>query len=111
MTCQQVVFAQGNCLVEIEPQLSDPSGPRYVARMSVVEDAGAIVRPLVSRDGRRVKIFASSESTAAREAVAYLASRFGQVSRSEQACGLGAASIGRPFVMAIAPVPEEVTTN
>lgn len=55
MTCQCVEFAQGNCLIEVEPQVGDAGQMRYVARMSVVEAAGSIVRPLYGKDGHRIK--------------------------------------------------------
>jgi hypothetical protein len=98
MTCQCVEFAQGNCLIEVEPQAGEAGQTRYVARMSVVEDAGQIVRPLYGKDGHRIKILASSERLALRVAVSYLEGRFGRLAPREQTCELGAATVGTPFV-------------
>jgi hypothetical protein len=98
MTCQCVEFAHGQCLIEIEPQPSEAGQTRYVARMSVLEEAGSIVRPLFGQDGRRIKIFATSERLAMRVAVSYLEGRFGRRAPREQACELGESTVGVPFV-------------
>jgi hypothetical protein len=98
MTCQCVEFAHANCLIEIDSQLSETGQTRYVARMSVLEDAGAIVRPLYGKDGRRIKILATSERLAMRVAVSYLEGRFGRIAPREQACELGASTVGVPYV-------------
>lgn len=98
MTCQRVEFAHGNCLVEVEPQLGENGQTRFVARMSVIEEGGAIVRPLYGQDGRRVKIQASSERLAIRVALSYLEGRFGRMAPRDQTCDLGESTVGVPFV-------------
>lgn len=98
MTCQCVEFAHANCLIEIDTQPSDSGQIRYVARMSVVEEAGSVVRPLFGKDGQRIKILASSERLALRVALSYLEGRFGRVAPRDQACELGAATVGTPYV-------------
>jgi hypothetical protein len=70
----------------------------FVARLSVLEAEGAIVRPVVSKDGRRIKIVAESERQALTSAIRYLGERFGLLNERERACALGASAIGRPFV-------------
>lgn len=98
MTSQCVEFAQGNCLIEVEPQQSETGQTRYVARMSVLEDKGQIIRPLFGKDGRRIKILATSERLALRVAVSYLEGRFGRLEPRDLACSLGSATVGVPFV-------------
>lgn len=99
MSCQQVVFTNANCLVEIEGERSDAQLPRYVARLAVFEEEVGVVRPLVAADGRRVTVHADSESLALNSAISYLAGRFGSLSEPERACSVGNARIGRPFVV------------
>lgn len=98
MACQQVAFEQGRCLVEIESKPSDPQ-PRFTAFMSVVEEDGAVVRPLVSPDGRRVRIHATSESLALDSALTYLEKRFGAARDRREASALGHSTIGWPLVV------------
>ena len=52
----------------------------------------------VGQDGRRIKIFATSERLALRVAVSYLEGRFGRRAPREQACELGESTVGVPFV-------------
>jgi hypothetical protein len=98
MSCQQVAFTEGSCLVEIE-RSQDALEPKFTAHLSVVEDDGAIVRPLVFGDGRLVEVHATNEPLALASAISYLEHRFGALSEPEHACSLGAATIGRPFVI------------
>ncbi|MEO8482311.1 MAG: hypothetical protein ABI634_08890 [Acidobacteriota bacterium] len=98
MTSQCVEFAQGNCLIEVEPQQSETGLTRYIARMSVLENYGQIIRPLFGKDGRRIKILATSERLALRVAVSYLEGRFGRLEPRSLACSLGGATVGVPFV-------------
>lgn len=98
MTSQCVEFAQGSCLIEIEPQPSPTGTIRFIARMSVLEDAGLVVRPLFGQDGKRIKILATSERLAMRVAVSYLEGRFGRQAAHDIARVLGSATIGQPFV-------------
>jgi hypothetical protein len=98
MTCHCVEFAQANCLIEIETQPGDAGEIRHLARMSVLEESGTIVRPIFGKDGRRIKILASSERLALRVALSYLEGRFGQVAPGEHACAFGAATVGVPFI-------------
>jgi hypothetical protein len=97
MSCQQIDFTHGSCLVEIRPE-PDAAGPsRFTARVAVLEEDGAIVRPIVSHDGRGVEIRGTDESAALQSAIEYLEDRFGQISEPEHACSLGSATIGQPF--------------
>lgn len=98
MISQCVEFAQGNCLIEVEPQQSETGQTRYVARMSVLEDHGQIIRPLFGKDGRRIKILATSERLALRVAVSYLEGRFGRIAPRDTSCSLGGATVGVPYV-------------
>ncbi len=98
MVNQQVAFAQGSGLIEIEPIAGESGQIRFIARLSVVEDRGAIVRPLFGGDGRRIKIMATSERLAMRAAVTYLEGMFGRALPREEPCELGASTVGAPFV-------------
>ncbi len=101
MSCQQVRFALADCVVEISPEFGEGSrkARAYTARLSLVENEGTVVRPLVSGDGRRVKIRAESELLAFHSAVSYLRGRFGSVSRDGQPCSLGGATVGMPVAV------------
>lgn len=100
MPSERITFARASCLIEIERQDPADAGgePRFVARMSVVENAGAIVRPIVGRDGRRIKIVATSERLAAKVATSYLEGRFGRIVPPDPVGSLGGATVGVPFV-------------
>ena len=100
MTCQQVRFVHGECLVEInEP--GNLGRPAYTAFVSLLEEGGAIVRPLVQLNGRRIEIQAPSEPLALDSAINYLEQRFGAVSQPEPgACMLSTATFGPPVVVA-----------
>lgn len=98
MFSERVTFARSSCLIEIEPLADHVGEPRYVARMSVIEEGGAIVRPLVGQDGVRVKIVAASQRLASKIAVSYLEGRFGCQVPIEPAGSLGNATVGVPFV-------------
>lgn len=72
MFAERVTFTRASCLVGIDAQETSTGDPCFIARMSVVEEAGAIVRPIVGQDGRRIKIVAASERLAMKVAVSYL---------------------------------------
>jgi hypothetical protein len=96
MSCQQVRFALANCVVEINPEPSTTKAKTYTAFLSLVENDGSVVRPLVSSNGRRVRIRAASEPLALHSAISYLRARFGAVNEPGHPCSLGAARVGRP---------------
>ena len=99
MTCQQMVFANGNCLVEIDTRSAESGRPAYTAYLSLLEENGAIVRPLVNLHGRRIEISASSEPLALNSAIAYLKTRFGSMSSPKNRCALATSSFGPPVVV------------
>jgi hypothetical protein len=101
VSCQQVRFALADCVVEISPEVGEGSrkARAYTARLSLVENEGTIVRPLVTGNGRRVKIRAESELLALHSAVSYLRARFGSVSRDGLPCALGGATVGMPVAV------------
>jgi hypothetical protein len=98
MTSGRVTFARGSCLIEIEQHEHAEAGTRFVARMSVVEEAGAIVRPIVGPDGKRIKIITTNAHLARRVALSYLEGRFGRQLQPDPTGSLGAATVGVPFV-------------
>ncbi len=101
MTCQDVFLARGMCRIEVSSELPNPGVPSYTARMSLLEDDGRVVRPLVFSDGRRAEIHATSELLALRSAVTYLEQRFGGLSEPEHECTAGGPDEvrGDPFVI------------
>ena len=94
----RVAYVKGNCMIEVDTEPGESAHTKYVARMSVIEENGAIVRPLVGMDGARIKIHASTERLVLRVAVSYLESRFGRSLPLEKASSLGDATVGAPFV-------------
>jgi hypothetical protein len=101
VSCQQVRFALADCIVEISPEFGDGArkAKAYTAFLSLLENDGTVVRPLVSGDGRRVKIRAASELLAFHSAISYLRVRFGAVSREGEPCALGDATVGLPMAI------------
>ena len=100
MTCQQVKFLHGECLVEVDAREAAQGRPEYTAFLSLLEEGGAIVRPLVQLNGRRIEIHANSEPLAMNSAISYLQRRFGAVSQPRRGCALAASSFGPPVVVA-----------
>ena len=100
MTCQQVKFLHGECLVEVATRGSVQGQPDYTAFVSLLEEGGAIVRPLVQLNGRRIEIHANSEPSALSSAISYLQRRFGAVSQPRRGCALASSSFGPPVVVA-----------
>jgi hypothetical protein len=99
MTCHRMTFEAADCLIETEAR---PIGsvPAWVARLYVLEDDGAIVRPIISEDWRQLTLLASTELTVLWSAIACLADRFGAAQGPEQGCSLGASILGIPVVVA-----------
>jgi hypothetical protein len=99
MTAQQVLFAHGNCLVEVDTKPFHKGEPNYTAFISLLEEDGAIVRPLVLRSGRRIEIHGASAPQALDSAISYLERRFGAVSEPNRRPALASAAFGRPIVV------------
>jgi len=98
MTCHRMTFAAADCLIETEAQLIGRVRA-WVARLFVLEDDGAIVRPIISEDRQPLTLFASNERTVLRSAIACLADRFGAAHGPERGCSLGASTLGPPVVI------------
>ena len=99
MACQHVGFENGSCLVEVSPDRTAVEPPAYTAFMFLVENDGHVIRPLVSRDGHRVRVRARSEPLAIGSAISYLEHRFGAVNQPDRPVSLGTATIGHPFTI------------
>ena len=98
MTCQDVSFREARCRVEVRRGSGRPR--MFVARVSVVEDGGQTVRPLVFADGDRIEIHGSSEVLALNSAMTYLERRFGPKAEPEFDCAPFAATRdGAPFIL------------
>ena len=97
MTCHRMTFEAADCLIETEAQLIG-SVPAGIARLYVLEDDGAVARPIISEDRQPLTLFASNELTAMRSAIACLADRFGAVRGPEQEYSPGASTLGVPVV-------------
>ncbi len=85
MTCQEVVFAEARCRVDLEPTHTLPSPLACIARLAVVGDDG-VSHPLVFADGRRVELHAATESLVLNTAIAYLGNHFGPLSEYDHGC-------------------------
>jgi hypothetical protein len=94
-----IAFSQGEFLVEVEPDRSDPMGETYVARLSLLEDDGHVLRPLVFDDGGRVVIHAWSEPLALNSAISYLGTHFGTLSMPEKPWNPHPMIEGLPYVV------------
>lgn len=98
MTCRHVEFTHGqHCLVEIQPPSGRLAEPAFTAFVSVIEDDGSIVRPLVQGDGHRVRIKAESEPVALTSAISFLERRFGTPSATFKPISIGTATMGSPI--------------
>jgi hypothetical protein len=95
MLSRQIEFAGARCLVEVSPEREV-----FVARASLVEHDGAIVRPLVRPNRRHILAESDTPDAAMHAAIHYLERRFGPAARPEQAHGLGEATIGTPVALA-----------
>jgi hypothetical protein len=97
MRCEQVTFSKASGLIEVQPPQGQ--GDRdFVARLSIVEDAGRLVRPVVGLDGRRVKLLGPTEQDALNAAVGYFTAQFGPLQPAIR-YALGGATLGRPIVL------------
>ena len=61
-------------------------GPAFTARMSWVDDAQNVLRPLVFTGGERVLVKGSTPAAALRSAIGYLENRFGALAEPEHQC-------------------------
>jgi hypothetical protein len=86
MSCQDAFFTEAHCRIEVEPSQEGLGDPRYVATVSVVDDAAHEVRPLVSRDGGRIAFSGSSEALAVNSSLTYLERQFGGYSEITYRC-------------------------
>jgi hypothetical protein len=99
MSCQQVGFALADCVVEISPEPGKTRNKAYTALLSLIENGGAIIRPLVRQDGHRVRIRAASELLALYSAISYLRARFGAVHNPGRPCSYPSATVGLPVAI------------
>ena len=86
MVCQEVVFAQAACRIEVEPRPYALGGPTYAAQLYVIDEAAQALRPLTFRDGTRVEVRGSSEAVALNSAMSLLESRFGPFAQNAHGC-------------------------
>ena len=85
MTCQEVVFANAACRIEIEPRPYAVSGPNFAALMYVI-DGDSVLRPVLFRDGSRVEIHAATAALALNSAITMLEERFGAITEPAHGC-------------------------
>lgn len=100
MTCQEVVFADARCRVDLEPTPAMNRQLACTARLAVVGDDG-IPHPLVFADGRRIELHAATESLALNTAIAYLGNHFGALSEYDRGCtpDIATRRFGMPVVV------------
>jgi hypothetical protein len=86
MVCQEVVFSNAACRIEVEPRPYALHGPTYAAQLYVIDEAAQALRPLAFKDGTRVEVHGSSEALALSSAIALLESRFGGYAENAHGC-------------------------
>jgi hypothetical protein len=86
MACHEIVFAGGNCYIEVDEGPWSPAGQSYTARMSVLDRQLGRRRPLVFPDGRRIEVHAATEPLAVQNAASYLEQHFGAQSLPQHEC-------------------------
>ena len=86
MVCQEVVFANAACRIEIEPRPYALNGPTFAAFLYVFNGDGTAIRPVMFKDGRRVEVHGGSETLALNSAIALLEARFGPVTEYAHGC-------------------------
>jgi hypothetical protein len=100
MHSQEAFFARAHCRIDIDirPGVGEP---RYVATVSMIDDASEQLHPLVFRSGSRLSFPASSEAGALTSTLTYLEKRFGAFSEIMHGCLIPArmATIGDPVVV------------
>lgn len=99
MSCREIVFARGTCLVEIRPGAGTLPVDRYQARLWLLGSDGATIRPLVRRDGTRLEVHGPSPALAMSRATVVLERHFGALSEPEHASQIASAVIGAPHVV------------
>ena len=85
MKAQDVSFANAVVRISVKDRTTDPTMPLFVAQLSVVDDDGAHLHPLVLEGGYRAEIHGTSESLVLSSAISFLQSRFGSLSENEHA--------------------------
>jgi len=72
-----IAFAHGAFLVEVEPDFRDTRPGKFVVHLSLLEQGGNLLRPLVGGDGGRLVLHGRSEPHAFSSAIRFLAKHFG----------------------------------
>lgn len=83
MKAQDVSFANAVVRISIKDRTTDPGMPLFVAQLSVVDEDGARLHPLVLEGGYRAEIHGTSEALVLNSAISFLQSRFGALSEYE----------------------------
>jgi hypothetical protein len=101
MHCQEAFFARAHCRIDIDIKPGTVGEPKYVATVSIIDDASEQLHPLIFRSGNRIAFPASSEAGALTSTLTYLEKRFGAFSEIMHGCLISArmATIGEPVVV------------
>lgn len=83
MKAQDVSFANAVVRISLKDRTTDPAMPLFVAQLSVVDDDGIRLHPLVVDGGYRAEIHGTSEALVLNSAISFLQTRFGSLSESE----------------------------
>jgi hypothetical protein len=94
-----ITFEQTAFLVEVEPDFRETSPAPFVVHLSLLEDDGNILRPLVHPDGGRVVLHGHTEFQAMRQAVRYLSRYFGNLMGPREAWHPHHMQWGQPLVV------------
>jgi hypothetical protein len=85
MKAQDVSFANGTVRISVKDRTTDPAMPLFVAQLSLVDDDGSRLHPLVVEGGYRAEIHGTSEALVLSSAISFLQTRFGALSENEHA--------------------------
>src|SRR4051812_3698772 len=104
MQPMSIAFAKSAFLVEVEPDFRNPETPSFVAHLTMLEDDGTLLRPVVSDGGKRVVLEGTTEPRALTRALRFLRRHFGVRSGPWQTWHPHHMTWGKPVV-----VSEELT--
>jgi hypothetical protein len=100
MSCQDVVFQDASCRIEVAPHRAPDGTPPFRAVMFKIGDDGVTLHPIVFADGTRAEIPGETERLAYNAAAAFLSRRFGSMTEYLHSCvDLDAPAIGEPVVV------------
>ena len=83
MKAQDVSFTNAVVRISVKDRTTDATMPLFVAQLSLIDDDGARLHPLVVEGGYRAEIHGTSEALVLNSAISFLQSRFSALSEYE----------------------------